>query len=214
MRTYTNCTLVVTAAILTLHCGSSSTRSNAPPAVSPSVAPSAVAAPGAPRDAVAQPAYLDRIAASGDLYARKDGHIVDAPAADIAVLRGYPRWPSKGPVQPDGQRLTILTAKSQYAVGEEIRVVHVHEATQAGVELFIMGPKAIHGEYVDDVLVGQASEPATSYDGAVTASPGADHNYEVSVHRLSAGTHTLQWKFVTLSGPTLLQSNVLTVVVR
>ena len=209
MSTYTNCAMAVTAAILTLHCGSDSTHSNATPVVSPVVVPA-----GAARDAAAQPTYLERIAQSGDLYARKDGHIVDAPAADIAVLRGYPTWAAKGPLQPDGQRLTILTAKSTYAVGEEIRIVHVHEATRAGVELFVMGPKAIYGEYVDDVLVGQASEPATSYDGAVTASPGADHNYEVSVHRLPAGRHALQWRFVTLSGPTLLQSNVLTVVVR
>jgi hypothetical protein len=210
MSTWRNLVLAVTTAMLTLHCGASAKPQHAA-AVEPTPAGTSVTVAG---EAAAQSKYLERIATSGDLYARRDGKIVDAPAADIAVLRGYPAWSAKGPLQPDGQRLTILTAKTEYSVGEEIRIVHVHEATRAGVELFIMGPKAIHGEYVDDVLVGQAGEPATSYDGAVLASPGADHNYEVSVHRLPAGRHTLQWNFVTLSGPSRLRSNVLTVVVR
>jgi hypothetical protein len=161
------------------------------------------------------PSYLDRVAKSGDLYARVDGGIVDAPAGDIAVLRSYPRFADKGPLSPTGERLTILTEKRVYAVGEEIRVIHVHEATKPGVELYAMGPKAIYGEYVDGALASSAAAaPPAAYDGAVLPSPGVDHNYEVSVHKLARGTHRLQWRFATLSGPTVLASNTLTIEVR
>jgi hypothetical protein len=167
----------------------------------------------------ALPAYLVRLEASGDLYARVGGGIVPAPAADHAVLRGYPRWVDKGALAlPSGERLTILTSKRAYSVGEEVRVVHVHEATMPGVELYVMGPKAIYGEYVDGKLASPAAiAPPGPYDGAVVQSPGVDHNYEVSVHRLPAGTHTIEWRFATLSSglpPTMLRSNVLTVEVR
>lgn len=164
----------------------------------------------------AVPAYLVRLESSGDLYARLDGGIVPAPEGDQTVLRGYPRWADKGAVAlPSGERLTILTAKKVYAVGEEVRVVHVHEATKPGVELYVMGPKAIYGEYVDGKLASPAAAaPPGAYDGRVLQSPGADHNYEVSVHRLPAGTHTIEWRFATLSGPTVLRSNVLTIEVR
>ena len=177
----------------------------------PSPSPSSMALPSA------MPEYLARLAKDGDLYARDDaGGIVDAPAADMAVLRGYPQWKDKGlPTGPFGERLTILTAKQVVLPGEEVRVIHVHEAPQAGVELFVMGPKAIYGEYVDGVLASKAAAaPPLPYDGAVVKSPGADHNYEVSVHRLPRGVHTIEWRFATLSGPAVLRSNVLTVEVR
>lgn len=153
--------------------------------------------------------------AHADLYARAGGKIVDAPAADHAVLQGYVAWANKGPLQePSGQRLTIMTAKTHYSVGEEVRVIHVHEATKPGVELYIMGPKTAYGEFVDGVLAGPAASTDTSYDGAVVPSPAIDHNYEVSVHKLAAGTHTLQWKTVTMSSPAQLISNELVVDVR
>jgi len=162
------------------------------------------------------PAYLVRLEASGDLYAREGAGIVPAPEADTAVLRGYPRWVDKGVLAlPSGERLTILTSKRVYSVGEELRVVHVHEATKPGVELYVMGPKAIYGEYVDGKLASPAAvAPPGAYDGAVVQSPGVDHNYELSVHRLPAGTHTIEWRFTTLSGPPMLRSNVLTIEVR
>ena len=61
---------------------------------------------------------------------------------------------------------------------------------------------------------GPAASTDTSYDGAVVPSPDIDHNYEVSVHKLAAGTHKLQWKTVTMSSPAQLISNELVVDVR
>ncbi len=193
-----------------------------PPSTSANVATPVAGAVAQPTPTVAAdsataaqlPAYLQRMS-HADLYARVGGKIVDAPAADLAVLQGYVAWANKGPLQePSGQRLTIMTAKTRYAVGEEVRVIHVHEATKPGVELYVMGPKTAYGKFVDGVLVGPATAPDTSYDGAVVPSPYIDHNYEVSVHNLAAGTHKLQWKTVTLSGPTQLVSNELVVDVR
>jgi hypothetical protein len=167
--------------------------------------------PSATSTVNSMPAYLADLAKSGDLMARDGDRIINAPAADNEVLRSYPEWSDKGPlVEPAGQRLTVLTAKSSYAVGEEVRVVHVHEATKAGVGLYVMGPKAIYGEYVDGALVGKAMPDMISYDGVVVPSPGEDHNYEVTVHHFSKGQHTLQWRFVTMSGEILMQSNTLT----
>lgn len=162
----------------------------------------------------ALPEYLSRLEKDGDLYERDAGSIVDAPPADVAVLRTYPRFADKGPeTGVSGDRLTILTAKTIYAVGEEVRVVHVHEVLRPGVTLYVMGP--IFGEYVDGALASPAAAaPPAPYDGAVRPSPGEDHNYEVSVHRLAKGTHTIQWRFATLSGPTVIPSNVLRIEVR
>jgi hypothetical protein len=195
-------TAVATAASASTSAPSTTT----PPAALPGAAPVASSA---------WPPYLERLARQGDLYARVGDQVVAAPAADIAVLRSYPSSASKGPLDNRGQRLTILTAKQRFAPSEEVRVVHVHEATLPGVELYVMGPKAIYGEYVDGVLASPAAAaPLSAYDGAVIQSPGVDTNYEVSVHRLRPGKHTIQWRFATLSGPELLASNVLELEVR
>lgn len=58
--------------------------------------------------------YLESLARDRDLYARVGDRIVSAPPADIAVLRSYPSWLDKGPLDARGQRLTILTAKQRY----------------------------------------------------------------------------------------------------
>ncbi len=176
----------------------------------PAPAPSPVETSAAPL-----PSYLVRLAKDGDLYARVGDRIVDAPAADVAVLRSYPAWAEKGTLSgAAAERLTILSAKTRYAAGEEVRVVHVHEATQLGLQLYVMGPKAITGEYVDGVLASPPRAPSLDYDGAVVPSPGADHNYEVSHYRLAPGAHTIEWRSATLSGPAVLRSNVLHIEVR
>jgi len=191
------------------------TRENQAAPATSNQAPSAAAADAGSGGEAVQPAYLVRLAKDGDLYARQGKDIVDAPPADIAVLRRYPAWSDKGVLSARGDRLTILTAKDTYAFGEEVRIVHVHEATKAGVELYVMGPKEIFGEYIDGKLVSRAAAaPPAPYDGRVVASPGADHNYEVSAHRLERGVHEIEWRFETLSGPPALRSNKLTITVK
>jgi hypothetical protein len=189
--------------------------SSSPAPPPPNRAASATSTAVSDADGGPLPSYLVRLATNGDLYAREGAKIVAAPAADIAVLRRYPEWKDKGALASTGERLTILAAKDVYAPNEEIRIVHVHEATKPGVELYVMGPKEIFGEYVDGALVSKAAAaPPGPYDGAVVPSPGEDHNYEVSVHRLAKGVHTIEWRFQTLSGNAPLRSNVLTIDVR
>ncbi|MCL4849213.1 MAG: hypothetical protein KJ066_21880 [Acidobacteria bacterium] len=159
-----------------------------------------------------QTPYADGAAAetsSPVVYVRQGGRIVAAPADDQAVARGYADWPDKGPVV-DGLRLTILTKRLRCHVGEEVRVLHVLEATGPGHELHVMGPKAVHGERIDGRL---ATAPAPDvedpwvpvlYDGAVVEGPGVDFNYEITSYTFDApGRHRIEWQLGAL------RSNVL-----
>lgn len=51
------------------------------------------------------------------LLERKGDRIVDAPAEDFALAKTYHAFKDKGPLKA-GQRITILTKKTQYKVGE------------------------------------------------------------------------------------------------
>ena len=137
---------------------------------------------------VAIPQYL--IDRPRGLRAR-DG--ADAPAQDLAVARGYAAFPGKGKVH-NGQRITIMTAKTTYKAGEVVRVIHVHEAPAPGHKIWGAGPKAIQDEFVD----GRRAPPTgenVEYDGGVRSSPGVDFNYEVSTYTFKRpGIHTIQWK--------------------
>jgi len=128
-----------------------------------------------------------------ELYAREAGKIVNAPTQDVAVARAYPEWQDKGEVK-NGQRITIMNAKREYRMGEQVRVIHVLESPQPGNELYVMGPKPIQEEYVDGKLASSARADLC-YDGAVVQSPGVDFNYEVSLYAFDKpGEHTIQWK--------------------
>jgi hypothetical protein len=126
--------------------------------------------------------------------------LVVAPPEDLAVVRAYPTGRVRGPLDAKGTRVTILTAKKTYRVGEEIRVVHVAEFNAKGDEVFVMGPKPVTGEYLDDELVSEAIPswgPFTMgvYDGAVVKSPWVDTNYEITTYRIAQrGLHRLQWR--------------------
>jgi hypothetical protein len=143
------------------------------------------------------------------LFEWQDGVIVEAPTADIDVARNYPRFPDKGPVV-SGVRLTVMSRKLQYHVGDEVRIIHVVEVVEPGRQLYVMGPKPVCGEYVDNVLVTAVPpddvwEPDT-YNGPVLPSPAADYNYVITAYRFDQiGTHTIQWRVGTLG------SNVLTI---
>ena len=144
----------------------------------------------------------------------RDGdRLVDAPAADTAIARGYPAWPAKG-AEVDHTRLTLMTAKTDYAIGESIRVLHVLDVSVPGRGVYIMGPKRPTGEYLDGNLATEVSEIpeypfVATYDGVVLPSPAIDYNFDITSYRFDApGTHEIQWRLGKLA------SNVITVHLR
>ncbi len=153
------------------------------------------------------PEYLTRWPG---LYVRQGDGIVDAPAQDIAVAQRYPGARQKGALV-DGMRLTLLTEKQAYRVNESIHVIHVVEVTEPGRQVYVMGPKAIYGEYLDDQLATELPPPGSDplapsmYSGRVQLSPAVDYNYDITVYTFAEpGTHTLQWRIGTLQSNTLL----------
>jgi hypothetical protein len=129
-----------------------------------------------------------------ELYVRDGDKLVKAPQEDVVVARAYSEFSDKGEIH-DGQRITIMTARTQYRIGEEIRVIHVLEAPVAGHKIYVMGPKMIQEEYVDGQLASAPSSGFYSYDGLVIDSPGVDFNYEISIYKFTKpGTHLIQWK--------------------
>ncbi len=146
-----------------------------------------------------------------DLYERKEGKIVRASAEDLALARTYGSFSDKRPLI-GGQRITILTGKTLYQVGEEIRVLHVLEAVAPGITVYVMGPKMIYGEFIDGELVsGKDPGPAT-YDGLVMQSPLADFHYDITKYTFrQPGKHAIQWKGGghPIQGSLRLESNVI-----
>ncbi len=135
----------------------------------------------------------------GGLSVRRGDDLVDAPEADQTLAKTYPDWPAKGPAT-DGVALTIMTAKTSYAIGEEIRVVHVLDVSVPGRGVYIMGPKVANDEFVDGARTTPPPEIPTypwvgNYDGVVLPSPAIDFNYDITTYRsTTAGTHTLEWR--------------------
>ena len=128
------------------------------------------------------------------LFIRQGDRIAGAPAEDIAVAKAYPKYADKGKVT-GGRRLTIMTAKRRYRVGEKIRVIHVFEALQPGHQVFVMGPKPVRRDCVDGKPVGGDDPDMVVYDGRVLPSPAADYNYEVTTYKFDApSVHTIQWR--------------------
>ena len=144
------------------------------------------------------------------LFVRRGNRVVAAPADDIALAATYGQWPDKGP-ESNGRRLTILTWDRPYLVGEAVRIVHVVEVGD-GQSLYVVGPKAVQGEYVDSNLVTPqplaGADPLTplSYDGHVLPGPGIDFNWEITEYEFTEpGAHRIIWR------PGELTSNELTV---
>jgi hypothetical protein len=149
------------------------------------------------------------------LYIRKEGKILDAPQSDVTLAKGYPVFTDKGPAR-NGIRLTIMTAKLEVNVNEEVRVIHVLETFEPGHEVYVMGPKTVFEEYVDGKLATEKYTGPGVYDGAVMKSPWADYNYEISSYRFGTpGRHTIQWKGGDPSGESVgMESNILAITVR
>ena len=143
------------------------------------------------------------------LFEWRDGVVIDAPPEDVEVARSYPQFSEKG-LLVSGVRLTVMSRRLRYRVGEEVRVVHVVEIVEPGREVYVMGPKPVYGEYVDDILVTAVPpddvwEPAT-YNGPILPSPAVDYNYDITAYRFDQiGAHRIQWRLGTL------RSNVLTI---
>lgn len=144
------------------------------------------------------------------LAVREGDRIVPAPAADDEVARGYPQWADKGAVH-DGARLTVMARTLAATVGEPVRIIHVAEVTTPGRSVYVMGPKPIHGEHVDDALVtppapatGDPLAPTGVYDGRVQPSPAIDPNYEITTYTFETpGAHTVYWQLGPLRSNTL-----------
>jgi hypothetical protein len=147
------------------------------------------------------PDYLQRWPG---LFIREGDRIVDAPPEDVEVAKRYPAFANKGAVVGD-RRITIMCRADKYRVGEQVRVLHVLEALKPGQKLFVMGPKAVYGEYVDDRLATAASaDPAQAYDGRVLDSPGVDYNYDITHYSFSEpGRHKIYWQMGELRSNTL-----------
>ena len=147
------------------------------------------------------------------LYVREGERVVDAPAADVAVARSYPRFDAKGRVT-DGRRITLMTERTSCHVGDEVRVIHVVEFTEPGQSAYVMGPKAVQGEYVNDQLMtspvpgGDPLVP-TTYNGVTLPTPAVDYNFDITSYRFQKpGLYRIQWRLG------LLQSNVLSIEVQ
>jgi len=144
------------------------------------------------------------------LYVREGERVVDAPAADAAVARSYPQFGDKGSVT-DGRRITLLTENTFRHIEDEVRVIHVVEFTEPGQRAYIMGPKPVHGEYVNDQLMtapvpgGDPLVP-TTYNGVTLPTPAVDYNFDITSYRFQVpGLYKIQWRLGSL------HSNVLSI---
>jgi hypothetical protein len=135
------------------------------------------------------------------LYLRQGNQIVEAKADDLAVARLYPEWRDKGLVT-DGRRITILSKKQRYQVNEEVRIIHVMEATLPGYEIYMMGPKQILNETINSRLQGEESlleiaDPFVpeEYDGRVLDSPATDYNFDLTRYTFEEpGQYNICWQ--------------------
>jgi hypothetical protein len=144
------------------------------------------------------------------LYVREGDRIVAASEEDAAVARSYPQWPDKGLIL-NGQRLSIMTERHRYQVNEEIRVIHVFEVLDSGYQIYVMGPKPVYGEYVDERLATDLpSDPDAAlrpprYDGVTLPSPAVDYNFDITTYKFAdPGIHEIYWKLGALKSNTLL----------
>ncbi len=188
------------AVVLAIGCSGTAPPAPAPP-------PSTSGAKPVPWTKPEPPAYLAKFPG---VWVRSGDDVVEAPPDDVTLAKTYPRADDKGPVI-DGHRLTLLVKKTKLKVGEEVRVLHVHEVTVEGEMLFPLAPKAVRGEHLDGKLVSPTvlGDPnpfvPDVYDGPTMQSPGADYSWEITRYKFTAaGVHTVQWRLGKY------QSNVIT----
>lgn len=147
------------------------------------------------------------------LYVREGESVVEAPPRDVVVAKSYPHFADKGP-ETAGRRITIMTERLKHRVGEDVRVIHIVEYTEPGHQAYVMGPKAVFGEYLNGELAtapvpdGDPLIPS-AYNGRVLPSPAVDFNFEITSYRFeSPGVYRIQWRL------NELHSNVLEIEVE
>jgi hypothetical protein len=167
-------------------------------------------ASGNDRDGEEQTAVPHYLQQWRGLYVRVGNRIVEAPHSDVAVARSYPRFRDKGPIA-GGRRITILTENTTYRVDDKIRVVHVAEFIELEQRAYVMGPKPVYGEYVNNKLMtapvpdGDPLVP-TEYSGVTLPSPAVDYNFDITSYRFEEpGLCIIQWRLG------YLRSNVLSI---
>jgi hypothetical protein len=135
-------------------------------------------------------------------------HYEEPASADIALAQRYDAWPDKGEVV-DGRRLTIMTERRKYTSDDPVRVIHVTEVVEPGMDVYIMGPKIVYGEEFNDQLVTSVIPPdedpfvPNNYDGVTLPSPAIDSNYLVTVYLPPSGTHSICWRLGRIASNTL-----------
>lgn len=129
------------------------------------------------------------------LLERKGDEIVDAPARDLALARTYRAFKNKGEIV-NGMRMTIMTRKNRYKVGEPVRVIHVLESVKKGIEMDMMGPAPVCHDYVDEKIIeNEQCYGSHSASGTFKEVPVANFNFDISTYRFKEpGTHTIRWK--------------------
>ena len=134
------------------------------------------------------------------LWVRRGDEIVPAPDEDVRVAKSYAAWTDKGEFVR-GRRLTIMAARRRYQPGEMVRVIHVFEVVDPGSAVYVMGPKPVYGEYVDELLVtppavnGDATLRPRNYDGPTLPSPAVDYNFDITSYTFAQlGMHRIIWK--------------------
>jgi hypothetical protein len=135
----------------------------------------------------------DRAPAPEQMWISRDGLIEIAPEEILVIARSYWSFKDKGRLSPKGERLTILTSTTEVGVGEEVCIVHVHETTKPGPEIYWAGPKPVYGETINGRAVTPLSFLEYDYDGEVVPTPEVDFNYDVTKYRLPRGTHIIRW---------------------
>lgn len=125
-----------------------------------------------------------------------------AHAESRGMRQWYAAFKPKGAVKA-GIRVTILTGKTSYKVGESVEIIHVLEVIEPGLYIGGEFPKQVYDEYVDGKLVSK-KEPSVSMGGLknvkritgiIRKGPTTDYDYVSTTYTFDKpGTHTIQWK--------------------
>ncbi|MGL4597201.1 MAG: hypothetical protein ACRCYO_06725 [Bacteroidia bacterium] len=149
---------------------------------------------------ISVPPYLQDFWGGYQVLDKTTDRFVNVSAEIQNWLKSYPFWIDKGPIK-NQRRLTITCQKTIFKTNEAIRVAHYIEELDSGQTLYVMGPKKITNEFVNDSLHTSVSLDSNTpwlemeYNGEVVDSPGLDYNFEITEYRFSkAGTYTIYWK--------------------